>query len=134
MNNVQFATAIHILTLIAVMNEGLSSSYIAGSINVNPAIVRKLLSTLRSHGFINTKEGKGGGSSLAKAADKISLSEIYLAITNAPLLGRFNQPNPECNTGRQINGHLNKLYKQMDQALVEKLSKITLADFCRNFK
>lgn len=134
MNNVQFATAVHILTLLAITNGSLSSAYIAGSIGVDATIVRKSLSMLRSHGLVDTKEGKGGGASLAKPAEKILLSDIYQVINDSPLLGRLNSPNPACNTGRQINGHLQKLYKQADNALINRLRTITLVDFCQNFE
>ncbi len=134
MNNIQFATAVHILTMLARTGENLASPYIAGSINVNAATVRKSLSTLATHGLVTTREGKGGGASLSKPADQIMLSDIYRAVNDSALLGRFNTPNPECNTGKQINGHLQTLYKRADDALIDKLSTITLADFCKNFK
>lgn len=133
MNNIEFATAIHILTMLARTGDHLSSSYIAGSININPAMVRKTLSVLSTHGLVETKEGKGGGVSLAKPAGKILLSDVYRVINKAPLLGKLNKPNPECNTGKQINNHLLELYTQADNALVNKLGTITLADFCRKF-
>jgi len=134
MNNVQFATAIHILTLLATTEEHLSSAYIAGSININPAMVRKSLSVLSSQGLVETREGKGGGASLAKPADQILLSAVYAVINTAPLLGKTNQPNPDCLVGRQINSHLLDLYREADQALINKLGTITLADFCNRFK
>ena len=134
MNNVQFATAIHILTMLAVTKDSLSSAYMAGSININPAMVRKSLSILAACGLVLTREGKGGGTSLGKPADKILLSEIYQAVNDSHLLGRFNSPNSECNTGKQINGNLQQLYHEADQTLITKLSKTTLADFCKKFK
>lgn len=134
MNNIQFATAIHILTMLARTNENLSSVYIGGSININPAMVRKSLSVLAAHGLVETKEGKGGGVSLARSSDKILLSDIYHAVNDAHLLGRLNNPNPECNTGKQINGNLTELFDDADQALIGKLSKISLLDFCKKFK
>lgn len=133
MNNIEFATAIHILTLLAILKDNLSSAYIAGSININPVMVRKSLGVLRIHGFIETKEGNGGGSSLAKPADKIMLSEVYRAVNDAFLLGKLNKPNPDCKVGKQINQHLTKLYHQADYALVNELSSITLAEFCKKF-
>jgi Rrf2 family protein len=133
MNNVNFATAIHILTMLAITNENLSSSYIAGSININPVMVRKSLSILVANGLVETKEGKGGGASLAKSANKILLSDIYQAVNDAHLLGRLNNPNAECNTGKQINKHLTNLFDQADQALIGKLSTLTLADFAKKF-
>lgn len=134
MSNIQFATAMHILTMLARTGETLSSAYIAGSININAAMVRKSLGTLAAQGLIITQEGKGGGSSLGKSATKILLSDIYRAVNENALLGKLNQPNAECNTGKQINRHLQKLYKTADEALISELKTISLADFCKNFK
>jgi len=134
MGNAQYATAIHILTMLAITNEMLSSAYIAGSINIDPAIVRRSLGVLSAKGLVETKEGKGGGTQLAKPANKILLSDIYKAVIDTPLLGRLNNPNPECNTGRQINGHLTKLYQHAEKALLSELGTLTLADFCNKFR
>lgn len=133
MNNVQFATAIHILTLLA--SEGtLSSTDIAGSININAAMVRKSLSVLSREGLVETREGKGGGASLAKPANLILLSDIYKAVNTAPLLGKTNHPDPGCKIGKQINSHLVELYSQADNAIINRLSSMTLAGFCKKFK
>src|SRR5258706_12341309 len=110
MNNGRFATSLHIMTLLHLnKDELLSSEYIAGSININPAIVRKEISNLREHGLIESKEGKGGGSSLGKPAKDIKLSYIYNAVRQAPLLGRTNYPNPHCPVGKQINNNIDEL-------------------------
>lgn len=134
MNNVRFATAMHILTLLAMQpGELMSSEYIAGSINVNAAVVRKELSNLRNCGLVESKEGKGGGSMLAKPAEQILLSDIYQVVRQTSLLGRSNDPNPACPVGQQINAHLEELYSEAEQALIQKLGKKTLADFSKQF-
>ena len=134
-NNVRFSTSLHILTLLAHgKGELVSSEYLAGSINVNAAIIRKELSNLRKHGLVESKEGKGGGNKLAKAAGSILLSDIYQAVRESPLLGRKNSPNPDCLIGRQINGHLETLFIASEQSLLDNLSRQTLAGFTRKFK
>ena len=80
------------------------------------------------------EEGKGGGATLAKPAENIFLSDVYAAVVDTLILGRFNNPNPKCKTGKQMNKHLQKLYKQADAALVDKLRSLTIEDFCKNFK
>jgi len=136
MNNVQLATAIHILTMLAITEERLSSAVIAGSINVDAAIVRRSLRLLAAKDLVSTREGKGGGVSLSKPADKIFLSDIYHAVipTSSSLLGRFNNPDPKCNTGKRINSHLTELYQKAESALIESLGTTTLADFGQKFK
>ena len=135
MNNGRFAISLHILTLLDKANgELISSDFIAGSANVNPAIIRKEISNLKKHGLVDSKEGKTGGFLLAKSASKILLSDIYKAIRQVSLLGQTkNTPNPKCPVGRQINKHLDDLYLDTENALIKKLSKTTLAAFSNRF-
>ena len=135
MNNAKFATAIHILSLLEYSKgEKLSSEYIAGSINLNPALVRKEISGLKKLGFIDSKEGNGGGSYLARPAESILLSEVYLAVKSSQLLGRYNNPNPACPVGRQINTHLEQLYDEAEQSMLKSLAQQNLRDFSEKFK
>lgn len=135
MRNVRFATSLHILLLLEHLQEELvSSEYIAGSININPVLVRKEISNLRSHGMVESKEGKGGGSKLAKSPSAIFLSDVYRAVRQEPLLGRSNHPNPDCEIGRQINTHICHLYTEAEEVLVNKLASISLSDFAQAFK
>lgn len=135
MNNARFSITLHILTL---LNEAgtdlLSSEYIAGSININPAIVRKEISNLKKYGFVESKEGKNGGSALARPANQILLSDVYKAVRSSSLLGiTKNDPNPNCPVGRQINQHIEKLFTDAEQALIESLGKTSLAAFSQQF-
>ena len=135
MNNAKFATAIHILSLLEYSKgEKLSSEYIAGSINLNPALVRKEISNLKKLGFIDSREGNGGGSYLARPAESILLSEVYLAVKSSQLLGRYNNPNPACPVGRQINTHLEQLYDEAEQSMLKSLAQQNLRDFSEKFK
>ncbi|SFA45154.1 transcriptional regulator, BadM/Rrf2 family [Pedobacter suwonensis] len=137
MSTSRFPIALHILTL---LNEAkgnvVSSAYLAGSINVNPVLIRKEIMNLRKHGFVESKEGKGGGSFLAKNAKDINLGEVYQSVRSGNmLLGQHkNEPNPKCPVGRQINQHLDTLYSAAEHALIANLSKQTLADFAARFE
>ena len=135
MTNTRFATAIHILTLLQ-RHEGelLSSEYLAGSVNLHPAVIRKEIITLKEHGLIDSKEGKGGGVFLAKPASKIKMTEVYNAITPSHALGKSNDPNPACPVGKHINKHLASLYSDAENAMFRKLSTVTLANFSKQFK
>jgi len=136
MSSSRFPISLHILTL---LNEAkgsvVSSEYLAGSININPVLVRKEIMNLRKHGFVDSKEGKGGGSFLAKRAADINLGDVYRAVRNSNVLGQSkNEPNPKCPIGRQINQHLDSLYSDAENALIDNLSKQTLADFASKFE
>jgi len=136
MNNTRFATAIHIMTLLAESpQDWLTSEWLAGSININPVIVRKELSVLREAGLISSRQGKEGGSRLAKNADAIKISEIYLAVKNTEVLGKKNNnPNPACPVGKEINQHLNALFSETDQLVLNFLGDKSLKEFSDRFK
>jgi Rrf2 family protein len=133
--NGRFPIAVHILTLLSKADgELLSSDYIAGSININPALARKEISNLRNHGLIASKEGKSGGYSLAKPANQISLADVYLLVKNQPVLGiAKNTPNPDCPVGKQINKKIDDLYADLDETILKKLGSISIADFSNRF-
>ena len=136
MNNGRFSISLHILTLLEMLSdELLTSDYIAGSININPVLVRKEISNLKKHGLVESKEGKAGGYALAKPARQIRLSDVYQAVRQTPLLGTAkNSPNPSCVVGKQINKHLNDLYTDAEKALTQRLGKTSLLDFVKQFK
>ncbi|MET3538814.1 Rrf2 family transcriptional regulator [Chryseobacterium limigenitum] len=135
MNNTRFATAIHIMTLLAKSpQEWLTSEWMAGSININPAVVRKEISVLREAGLITSRQGKEGGSQLSKGAGSITISEIYSAVKNSEVLGKKNNnPNPFCSVGREINNHLNDLFVETDQLVVKFLGNKSLKEFTDQF-
>ncbi|MET3531402.1 transcriptional regulator [Chryseobacterium flavum] len=136
MNNTRFATAVHIMTLLAKSpQEWLTSEWIAGSINVNPVIVRKEISVLREAGLITSRQGKEGGSQLTRNADMITISEIYKAVKNTEILGKKNQnPNPACSVGKEINIHLDTLFEETDQLVVNFLGDKSLQEFADQFR
>ena len=79
--NSQFAIAIHVLTILAKSgDERVKSDYIAGSVNTNPVVIRRLLSNLQDAKLVVSQVGATGGTSLAKQPKDIHLSEIYKAL------------------------------------------------------
>ncbi|MFV0418140.1 MAG: RrF2 family transcriptional regulator [Dysgonomonas sp.] len=135
MGDRRFSISIHVLVLLARnTGEWISSDYLAGSMNINPVLVRKELSNLRKHGFVISKEGKNGGCMLAKPADTIYLSDIYKIVSSQSILGNsLASPNPKCSVGRQINKHLNDLNLEAEKVMTNQLSGITVAEFSSKF-
>ncbi|MEG2309638.1 Rrf2 family transcriptional regulator [Chryseobacterium sp.] len=135
MSNTRFATAIHIMTLLAkCQEEWLTSDWIAGSININPVIVRKELGILRDANLVVSKQGKVGGSQIASDPSKIKISDIYKAVKNSEVLGKKNQnPNPICPIGKDINENLKNLFVETDQIVINFLGNKNLKEFSDQF-
>ena len=135
MNNTRFATVIHILTLLARSpGQWLSSDWIAGSIHINPVIVRKELGILQERGWVTSRKGKEGGSMLDVPSDQITLADIYQVVKNANILGKKNlDPNPKCPVGKDINDELDSLFLEMDSLIGTSLQQKTLQNFVKQF-
>lgn len=136
MNNTRFATAIHIMTILGRKpEEWQTSDWLAASININPVVVRKELSVLRDFGLVESRKGKDGGCRVAKNTNDISISDIYRAVKNSEILGKKNQhPNPQCEVGKVINQHLDLLFSETDEVVVNFLKEKSLKNFIEQFK
>lgn len=136
MNNTRFATIIHILTLLAKSpDQWLSSDWIAESININPAMVRKELSLLHKQGWAESKKGKEGGSKLSRSSCEISMADIYKAVKNSNVLGKKNAcDDTKCPVGKEINTELEKLFNETDAIVVDYLKDKSLKAFVDQFK
>lgn len=132
--NTRFAVAVHILTLLASQPDSpASSEWIAGSVNTNPALIRRLLLQLAKAGLTRAQRGAGGGALLARPADTISLADVYEAVQqDADLLPLHNSPNPKCPIGRHIRSTLDSHIAAAEVALRESLARTTLADLTRD--
>ena len=134
MNNLRFATAIHILVLTE-KNEGkvITSDFIAGSINVNPVVVRREIKLLREAGFIDSKKGKEGGCYLIKNAQDIFLGDVYKLFNQDNVFGKMNHTNPNCPIGKEMNQNLELLFGNAENELVKTLNQKTLKEFSDQF-
>jgi Rrf2 family protein len=126
----RFAYAVHVLALLS-LQEGvpLSSEMIAGSVNTNPALIRRLLSMLAEAGFTTSQLGAGGGALLARAPQAIRLVDVYRAVEDGRLFGLHRDtPNPACLVGRHIQSVLEGVVDDAQRAMEASLASRTLAD------
>ena len=73
--------ATHILLCIEIFKDDykVTSNFLAGSIHVNPVIVRNILGLLSSAGIVEIKAGIGGAS-LEKSPDEITMLDVFKAV------------------------------------------------------
>ncbi|MGF6596855.1 Rrf2 family protein [Paraburkholderia sp. GAS448] len=126
----RFAFAVHVLALLS-QQDGvpLSSEMIAGSVNTNPVLIRRLLAMLSEAGLTTSQLGAGGGALLVRAPDDITLLEVYHAVEDAQLFAMHREePNPACMVGRNIQEVLRGIIDDAQQAMEASLASRTVAD------
>ncbi len=126
----RFAMAVHVLALLA-YKEGdrVTSAYLAGSINTNPVIVRRLLLALQRARLVDTCKGAGAGSRLSCSPKRIDLAQVYRAVEACePFASPSRKPNDRCPVGHCMRAELEKIFTSAQNALERDLQKTTLAD------
>ena len=128
--NSQFSMAVHILTLLAKAGEkNMKSGYIAGSVNTNAVVIRRVLGQLNQAGLVSSQTGAFGGTRLARSASEISLCDIYKAVSCGEVFAlHAKSPNQDCPIGKNIEAVLCNLQKEIDKSVGEKLAQYVLAE------
>ena len=120
--------ATHILLCIEIFKDDykVTSNFLAGSINVNPVIVRNILGLLSSAGIVEIKAGIGGAS-LAKSPDEITMLDVFKAVEKEEALFHFHEnPNPHCPVGRNIHAILDRRLDAVQNAMEQQLQSVSL--------
>lgn len=133
-NDMQFSSrlpiAVHILLAIVTFEgkKKTTSTFLAGSVNVNPVIIRNTLGQLKAAGLVTVKAGEGGAS-LAKEPKDITLMDVFDAVEKEEALFHFHEnPNPECPVGKNVHAVLDRRLLSIQEAMREQMEAITLQD------
>lgn len=131
----RFTIAVHVLTCISTFEKNLkvTSDFLAGSVNVNPVVIRRILLQLKSAELITVARGSGGAS-VAKSLDDITLLDVYHAVecVDGELFHFHENPNTACPVGRNIHNVLDSRLMQVQNAMENELKRITLADIVKD--
>ena len=128
----RFTLAIHIFACIDTFGNEckVTSDFLAGSTNVNPIIIRKILGQLKGAGLIDVARGTDG-TTVAKALDQITFLDVYRAVEcveNGDLFHFHDNPNDSCPVGRNIHQILDDKLLRVQSAMEKELASITLEE------
>ena len=132
--NSQYAIAVHILTLLDASSGPISSEEIAGSVGVNPVVVRQVTGLLRRGGLLHTQRGVIGAR-LTRPAHEINLLDVYRAVQAPESVLKLHQnPNPACPVGAGIQAALDGVFGQAQAALEARLAQVRLSDIAQSIQ
>lgn len=134
----RFTIAIHIFACVDTFGEDhkITSDFLASSINVNPVIIRKILSQLKGAGLIEVARGTGG-TFPARPISEITFYDVYLAVElleGGDLFHFHDNPNPNCPVGKNIHAALDDRLSHIQEAMENEMKKYTIADVVNDIK
>lgn len=126
----RMAVAVHVLAYLAWRrDEPVTSERMAGSVNTNAVVVRRIMGSLRNAGLVSVQPGVGGGAQLAREPQDISLLDVYRAVEEKEeLFAMHSDPCRHCDIGSNIRQVLQGVFCHAHQAMQGVLADVTIAD------
>ncbi len=125
----RFVVAVHALSILARSpdRQPVCSALIAQSVHTNPVVIRRLMSALEKSKLVQSVAGRAGGFVLSRAADAISLAEIYDAVEDKSVFRMHKtDPDAQCPVALQMSNALSPFLRTAEVAMAEALGKTSL--------
>lgn len=131
----KLSSVLHVLLHLAHSDRPLTSEQMAGFLDTNPVLVRRVLAGLRERGYISSERGHGGGWSISCDLSRVSLRDIYDAVGAPPVfaIGNRNEDSA-CLVEQAVNASLAEAMAEAEALLVRRLGEVSLADLSKDFK
>ncbi|MDO5422440.1 MAG: Rrf2 family transcriptional regulator [Eubacteriales bacterium] len=128
----RFTVAVHVLLCIEAFKEDykVTSDFLAGSVNVNPVVIRRILQQLKKAGLIKVKRGSGG-TDIAKPLETITMLDVYNAVEcveDGKLFHFHENPSQLCPVGKNIHAVLDGRLEEIQKAMEQKMKSISMKD------
>jgi len=108
--------------------EPMTSEVLARSMDTNPVVIRRIMAGLREEGYVQSEKGHGGGWTLARDLSKVTLRDIYEALSSPSLLAIGNRTeSPGCLVEAAVNAQLSKSFHDAEELLLARFGEVTLA-------
>ena len=134
----KFTIGVHIIAALEYFKNdySMTSSFLAGSVGVNPVLIRTIMTELKDAGLIKISQGKTG-IALAKPVDEISFYDVYKAVDCIEEKGLFHfheNPNVNCPVGRNIHKAMDKRLSNIQASMENEMKNISVGDVYSDIK
>ncbi|SEM99141.1 DNA-binding transcriptional regulator, IscR family [Sphingomonas gellani] len=133
-SDVRLSSVLHLLLHLADADGPVTSEAMARAMGSNAVVARRTLAGLRDAGIVHSVKGHGGGWSLARNPDEVTLRMVYEAL-GAPRIFAFGNRSerPDCLVEQAVNAELDDARRQAEAVLLTRMAGVTLSALARNF-
>lgn len=125
---------LHVLLHMAELGGPVTSEVLGRVMGTNAAVVRRTLAGLRDQGFVRSEKGHGGGWTLGRPLDQVTIADIYEALGRPSLFAiGHRDADPRCLVEQTVNLHLDGALRAAEALLLERMRAVTLADLAHEF-
>lgn len=130
----KLSSILHVLLHMAHSERALTSEELAGYLDTNPVLVRRVLAGLRERGYVGSGKGHGGGWVISCDLRQVTLRDIYEAVGSPTVFAMGNRDeHPQCLVEKVVNQSLASAFDEAEALLIERFRHVTLADLSSGF-
>lgn len=125
---------LHVLIHMGRHDGAMTSEMIAKMLDANPVVIRRTMAGLREEGYVISVKGHGGGWTLARQLEELTLLDIYRAVGEPSIFAvgpAYDMPG--CSIERAVNSTLKGVFDEAEGLLRRRLEGVTLADVAEQF-
>ncbi len=107
---------------------------IAQMLDANPVVIRRTMAGLREKGYVTSVKGHGGGWTLARPLEDLTLLDIYRAVGEPSIFAvgpAYDMPG--CPIEQAVNGTLTDVFNEAEELLRKRFEAMSLANIAKNF-
>ena len=125
---------LHVLIHLGDHEDPIPSTVISKMLGTPPPIVRRTMGALRNRGIIASAKGKGGGWTLRRPLDRITMLDVYEALDRPALfaLGPANE-DPTCLVEKAVDARLGGALEAAAAMLRTEMERTTLEQIADDY-
>ncbi|QYA09987.1 Rrf2 family transcriptional regulator [Agrobacterium larrymoorei] len=103
-------------------------------LDANPVVIRRTMAGLREKGYVTSVKGHGGGWTLARPLEDLTLLDIYRAVGEPSIFAvgpAYDMPG--CPIEQAVNGTLTDVFNEAEELLRKRFEAMSLANIAKNF-
>jgi len=125
---------LHVLLHLAEYDGPVTSEVLARAMETNPVVIRRIMAGLRRRGYVRSEKGHGGGWTLARNLNEVTLRDIHAALGSPPVLAIGNRnASPRCLVEQAVNAALNQAFRDAEALLLARFGEVTLGALSVDF-
>ncbi|HYE43066.1 MAG TPA: Rrf2 family transcriptional regulator [Caulobacteraceae bacterium] len=112
-----------------------TSEVIARMLRTNPVVVRRTMAGLKTAGYLDSVKGHGGGWTLTRPLETITLRDIHEALGSPGVFSiGIADDDPRCLVEQAVNAALAEAMAEAEQRLLARFGEVTLAAIAADFE
>jgi DNA-binding IscR family transcriptional regulator len=134
-HDTRFSAMLHLLLHMAERDAPITSNELARYMAGNAAAVRRTMAGLRAAGIVRSGKGHGGGWTLGRPLQTISLADVYAALGTPDLFAiGIRNPAPSCLVEQAVNASMRETLSEAERLVRTRLQSISLASIEADFR